>query len=31
MIEWGDEFATGSESIDGQHKMLILYALGGIE
>jgi len=25
MIEWGDEFATGSESIDGQHKMLILY------
>jgi len=25
MIEWNEDFATGSETIDGQHKMLILH------
>ena len=25
MIDWNDDLATGSETIDGQHKMLILY------
>jgi len=25
MLVWTDDFATGSETIDGQHKMLILH------
>ena len=25
MIEWNENFATGSETIDGQHKMLFLH------